>query len=83
MLVIADALQRDAWEPRDRRRLVENLLKALRKFAYQKYEEVFRETTDRLLYLARQEPELFPGLADGIEALYDLVRRRNGGDHAG
>ena len=83
VLVIADVLGKDAWAPRDRRRLVENLLKALRKFAYRKYEKLFRETAEELMSMAGEAPELFPGLAEGIEALYDLFRRRNGGNHAG
>ncbi|MFW5728356.1 MAG: DNA adenine methylase [Spirochaetota bacterium] len=83
VLVIAEVLRGDAQDPRERRRLVAKLLKALRKFAYRKYEETFLETRGKLIDLARREPERFPGLMEGIESLYDLLRRRKGGGHAG
>ena len=76
--VLASVLRIEELSPRARRRIVASLLKALRKFAYRKYEDLFHSAVRDLEAAGEARPELFPGLADGLASLCELVRRRNG-----
>jgi adenine-specific DNA-methyltransferase len=77
--VLAKVLRTEELSPRARRRMVASLLKALRKFAYRKYEGLFHSSVRELEAATEAWPELFPGLTEGLAALRELVRKRNGG----
>ena len=80
--VIARVLAARELTPRERRRLVGRLLKALRKFAYKRYQGLFDDTLRELAGIVEGQEDRFPGLSQGLSELAGLMQRRGGAHHA-
>ena len=69
----ADVTARERTQYRDR------LLRALRKFAYRKYEAEFESVAEEIEAACRTHPARFDGIGEGVLELRALARRRHEG----